>query len=154
MTEDAVSLEQSSTDPRPVFEGDWQSASGREKGEHSERVRQWKARHPERTGQGAKAGAAKAQRPMAAGSRPQPSDAQPHADDIAALQAVIDHAPIQSDRIRAIEAKQRILSRVEQEALAEAHGPLVALRDALSAIPEGDRVDALGGLLGVQRAEG
>jgi hypothetical protein len=34
-------------DPRPVFAGDWNSASGAEKGAHSERVRQWKLRHPE-----------------------------------------------------------------------------------------------------------
>lgn len=52
MTADNRQLNSSETaetadDPRPVFQGDWNSASGAEKGAHSERVRQWKLRHPE-----------------------------------------------------------------------------------------------------------
>jgi hypothetical protein len=79
------------------------------------------------------------------------------AADVSALQALID-APktLGSDRIRAIEAKQRILQRVEEEERAEAHGELRALRHALDALPEPERVAALAGLLVVegQGAEG
>ncbi len=129
-------------EPRPVFEGDWASASGVEKGRHSRRVEEWK----ERTGQRTEPRAAKGQSPMAAGVEPQLR----HADDLATLEAIIHSAPLNSDRISAIRQKQAILAQVAEEALAEAHGPLVALRDALSAIPEGERVDALGGLLVVE----
>ena len=31
-------------DPRPVFDGDWAAASGLERGQHADRVRQWKLR--------------------------------------------------------------------------------------------------------------
>lgn len=31
-------------DPRPVFDGDWATASGLEKGLHADRVKKWKAR--------------------------------------------------------------------------------------------------------------
>ena len=130
-------------DPRPVFEGDWKSASGVEKGEHSERVRQWKERNGVATGERAKREGAKGEGRMAAG------DGQPerHADDLRDLQSVIDHAPLASDRIRAIEAKQRILQRREQEEREEAHGPLVELRHTLEALPPDQRVGALSALL-------
>lgn len=34
------------SDPKPVFKGDWANATGVEKGRHSQRVREWKARQP------------------------------------------------------------------------------------------------------------
>jgi hypothetical protein len=55
-----------------------------------------------------------------------------------------------SDRIRAVEARERILSKQAEEQALEAHGPLVALGDALRALPEGERVEALSTLLDVQ----
>ena len=129
-----------SSDPRPVFEGDWASASGVEKGRHSRRVEEWK----ERTGQRAKPGAAKSQSRMAAGS----GRDERHADDLASLEAIIHGAStLASDRIRAIEAKQRILAKQEQEQLADEHGPLLQLRVALDLIPPHERGDALGALL-------
>lgn len=135
-------------DPRPVFEGDWSSASAQQKGAHGAAVKKWKARH--------EASGAEAQR--GEGAKPETGapagDGQPerHADDLRALQAVIDHAPINSDRISAIREKQRILAQVEAQAMAEAHGPLVALHEALSALPPEHRVEALGGLLQVEGA--
>ena len=71
------------------------------------------------------------------------------ASDLRALQSIIDTAPILSDRTRAIEAKQRILQRQAVEERGSEHGELVALRDALSALPVEERVGALGGLLGI-----
>jgi hypothetical protein len=43
----AASAASAEADPRPVFEGDWSSASGREKGLHGQRVKEWLQRHPE-----------------------------------------------------------------------------------------------------------
>jgi aminopeptidase N len=64
------------------------------------------------------------------------------------LQAVID-APksLASDKIRAVEARQRILQRVEEEQAQQEYGELLALRQALDALPEGERVQALHALL-------
>ena len=140
-TEDAVVIEDD--DPRPVFEGVWASASGVEKGEHSERVRLWKLRHPEHAGQRGDATAPGAQSRMAEPS----GEPERHADDLRALQHIIDTAPILSDRTRAIEAKQRILGKVEAEERGREHGPLIDLRAALDALPPEARVDALGALL-------
>ena len=134
-------------DPRPVFDGDWQSASGVEKGEHSERVRQWKERNGIATGQSAKRGgggqSAKAQ-----------SQAQSHDEErerhLSTLQSVIDEpGALSSDRIRAVEARERILSRQAEEQALEVHGPLVALGEALRALPMEERVGALSTLLEV-----
>ena len=88
----------------------------------------------------------KAQSRMAAGSE----EPERHADDLRALQHIIDTAPILSDRTRAIEAKQRILAKVEAEEREREHGPLIDLRAALEALPSGDRVDALSQLLRVE----
>ena len=128
-------------EPRPVFEGDWQSATGAEKGAHSERVRLWK----ERTGQSTRV-KGKGQSGVA---QSQPSTREEEqAAHLSALQTVID-APnsLASDRIRAIEARERILSKAYEEEKAEAHGPLLALGDALRALPEAERVQALHDLL-------
>lgn len=74
-----------------------------------------------------------------------------HADDLRALQTLIDGAAtLPSDRIRAIEAKQRILGKVEAEEREREHGPLIDLRATLDTLPAHERVAALGSLLGVE----
>jgi hypothetical protein len=73
---------------------------------------------------------------------------------LATLQAVIDDPKaLHSDRIRAVEAQQRILQRVAAEQAEEKHGALVALRQALDALPPGERVPALQGLLRLTPSE-
>lgn len=70
---------------------------------------------------------------------------------LATLQAVIDEPKsLASDRIRAVEARERILSRQEEEQREEAWSELRALRDALDAIPPEARGDALVELLSVR----
>ncbi len=131
-------------DPKPVFEGDWNSASGKAKGDHSQRVREWR----ERTGQRSKPGAAKAGGRMAAGVAPQlPPETERDAADIATLEGIIAHAALASDRIRAVEAKQRILNRIEAGAIEQEHGELRAVARTLEALAPEDRVAALRALL-------
>jgi len=73
------------------------------------------------------------------------------AADVEALQALIDASKtLGSDRIRAIEAKQRILSKVEEEEREERYGALVAMRQALDTLPVEQRVEALTSMLGVK----
>lgn len=73
------------------------------------------------------------------------------AADLATLDAIVASSKsLPSDVIRAVEARQRILNRAEAEALADEHGDLVALRDALSVIPAEHRAEALKGLLRVE----
>lgn len=133
------------TDPRPVL-STWATASAAERGAHGAAVKKWKARELAREEERAARKAAE----RGSGSGPGVEREARHADDLATLEAIIHSAPIMSDRIRAVEAKQRILARVEEEERAQEHGPLVALGEALSAIPEGQRVSALGQLLGVE----
>ena len=130
-------------DPRPVYDGVWAEATGVQKGEHSERVRLWKERNGIATGSAAKGGGNAAQ-----------AKAQSHDEERAAhlqtLQAIINEpGALSSDRIRAVEARERILARQAEEQQAEVHGPLVALGDALRALPMEERVDALSALLAV-----
>lgn len=79
------------------------------------------------------------------------SGVAPDAADLQTLQAMID-APktLGSDRIRAIEQKQRILQRQQVEKAEQEHGPLVLLRNALDLLPAEQRVHALSTMLGVQ----
>jgi hypothetical protein len=133
-------------DPRPVFDGDWSKATGPERQAHRTRVNAWYGRHPEarpsaKRSEAAKAEAAAPQSGMGARDEEQVAH-------LRVLQAVID-APksLASDRIRAVEARERILQRVEEEAKAEAYAPLVALRHALDALPSEARADALSALL-------
>jgi hypothetical protein len=143
-------------DPRPVFEGDWNSATGVQKGEHSERVRQWKERNGIAQGAAGRGAARSGANGVVEPSDPlAPSAHSPvaarDADDIAALQAVIDKPKtLASDRIRAIEAKQRILNRIDAEQAEHEHGELLALHAALCAVPEAQRGDALRALVRVE----
>ena len=137
-TDDAVSIEQED-DPRPVFEGDWQSATGVEKGQHSQRVREWTARQ-----------AAKAEARMATPSG-QPAQGVPTAD--AATRTVLvairdDGNAHDSDRIRAAQA----LIALDREGAAQAQGPspLTALRQCLDLLEPHERLAWLQG----ERLEG
>ena len=90
--------EQVDDDPKPVFDGDWQSATGVQKGQHSERVRQWRKRQ-----------AAKGQSPMGAASGQPVSRAglgAPPADPTRSVLEAIRDDPkaLASDRIRAAQA--------------------------------------------------
>ena len=146
-------------DPRPVFEGDWAKADGQARSAHRTRVNAWYQRHPEERpsakgdgkggGKGAKGGGDAQSRMDAGNGRHERHERQDaNLATLRRIQAMPDaHA---SDVIRAVEAEQRILERVEQEQRAEQHGPLLALRDALSAIPEAERVGALDSLLRVE----
>lgn len=74
--------------------------------------------------------------------------------DVAALQAIIDGpASLNADRIRALDAKQRMLSAAAIEQASDVHSDLVALRDALLPLPEAQRVDALTSVLRVKDEE-
>ena len=131
-------------DPRPVFAGEWGKASGKERQLHMQAVAAWKARHPELDGQGAKAGRGGPQ------SQAQSQDGE-RAAHLSTLQQVIDEpGALSSDRIRAVEARERILSRQAEEQREEQYGPLVALGDALRALPIEQRVDALSELLTIE----
>ncbi len=132
---------------RPVFQGAWNSATVAEREAHNRAVRAWKQAQGIGVGQRTGAGAAKAQSRMGAGDAPHAA----HAADLALLQTIADdQQALPSDRIRAIDQKQRILSRVAAEQLESEHGPLVALRATLDTLPPAERV---GALLAVLRAD-
>ena len=128
-------------DPRPVFEGDWNSASGKDKGDHSERVRLWK----ERTGQSR----AKTSRGLDSGMDAQsaPHDArQPiaNAAERRTLEAIRDdtHAH-DSDRIR---AAQTLIGMDTRTLEGGANGSdLVALKDILALLEAPERLAWLQG---------
>jgi hypothetical protein len=128
-------------DPRPVYDGDWLSATGVEKGRHSQRVREWKARQK---------GVAR--------SRMAPSPGQPvaalpsrdAADGVtrAVLEGIRDNPGAHdSDRIRA--AQQLIALDRAAEGVAHAPSPLYELRLALELLPPHERLAWLQG----ERAE-
>jgi hypothetical protein len=128
-------------DPRPVFDGDWNSATGVQKGEHSERVRQWKARNgllpAGRMGKGSE------QPPR----RPQGDDATAAAIDPrnrAVLEGIRDDRnALPSDRIRATQT----LLQAERGADAQGQGDsdLVALRQVLDTLAPHERLAWLQG---------
>jgi hypothetical protein len=120
-------------DPRPVFEGDWKTASAQERGRHGAAVQRWQRRQP---------------KPPEPESKPIEGH-EPHAADIATLDSVIRNAKHDADRIRAVDTKQRILARREAAAREEEHGDLVALHSTLLALPVEERVDALCRVLAV-----
>ena len=142
--EDAVVFQPG--DPRPKFAGDWAKATGYERQAHMTLIAKWKQAQPDKGEGSARSGSANAQsRTVEPGEEP-----ERHADDLRALQHIIDSAPILSDRTRAIEAKQRILGKVEAEEREREHGPLVDLRAALDTLPAHERVGALASLLRVE----
>lgn len=155
---DADAAQPEAPEPKPVFEGDWNSATGVEKGRHSERVRQWRKREEARE-------AAEARRRMGSGSEQQaarttsaasPSGpGQPVDPTRAVLEAIRDNPSAHdSDRIRA--AQQLIALDRVGDAEAQGGSDLVALRDTLALLqPEerlawlqGERLKAMGSARG------
>ena len=133
-------------DPRPKFAGDWAKATGYERQAHMTLIAKWKAAQGDKAAPSGQSAKPEAQtRTVEPGEEP-----ERHADDLRALQHIIDAAPILSDRTRAIEAKQRILGKVEAEEREREHGPLVDLRAALDTLPAHERVGALASLLRVE----
>jgi hypothetical protein len=128
--------------PRPVFDGDWNSASGSEKGKHSERVRQWQRRVDA-------AAEAEAQAQAASGfSQPAPPVPTPDATTAVLVAIRDDTNAHDSDRIAAAKA----LTAMEREAQATTDGPspLVALRQVLDTLQPHERLAWLQG----ERVEG
>jgi hypothetical protein len=138
-------------DPRPVFDGDWSKADGRARQAHMTRVAAWKARHPELDHRPAGKGRKAASSDLRSEAGSQDEEHAARSKHLATLEAIV-HEPgaLASDRIRAIEARERILSKQAEEKALEAHGPLIALGEALRAIPTDQRVEALAGLLRVE----
>lgn len=133
-------------DPKPVFDGDWQSATGVQKGQHSERVRQWRRREEERA-------EAEAQRRMAAGfvQPVSPVAPSPAADDPtrAVLVAIRDDVnALASDRIRAAQTLIGLDRGEAQQGPGESD--LVQLRAVLETLQPHERLAWLQG----ERAEG
>ena len=125
------------TEPRPVFDGDWNSASGTAKGQHSERVRQWKERRD--------AAAARVAQSQAGSGIGQPAVPVPTPDATRAVLVAIrdDPGAHDSDRIRAAQA----LTSMEREDAAQVQGPspLVALRQVLDTLAPHERLAWLQG---------
>lgn len=151
VSDSAAVLEHLRGTPRPVFEGDWTTATGVQKGDHSERVRLWKQAN------GISGAASSAKRGDAAKGEAQSRMValdEARAADVAALQAIIDGSgSLNADRIRALDAKQRMLSAAAIEQASDVHSDLVALRDALLPLPEAERVGALTSVLRVKEEE-
>ena len=128
-------------DPRPVYEGDWQTATGAQKGAHSEAVRQWKLR------QGLPVGG----RMGAGSSQPVPRlpSAQPGSDPTRTVLEGIrdDTKALASDRIRASQALIA-LDRGDAEQGAQ-DSDLVQLRAVLETLDPTERLAWLQG----ERAE-
>ena len=123
-------------DPRPVYQGDWQSATGVQKGAHSEAVRQWKLR------QGLPVGGR-----MPSGSEQPvpriPSAAPGDAASRRVLEGIRDDAKaLASDRIRATQALIA-LDRGEEQAVQDSD--LVQLRAVLETLDPSERLAWLQG---------
>lgn len=124
-------------DPKPVFQGDWNSATGAEKGRHSERVRQWRKR------QEAKGGGR-----MAASSEQPVSRLRPDDPAVAASRTVLesirdDRKALASDRIRATQA---LLALDRGDAAAGVQdSDLVQLRAVLETLDPSERLAWLQG---------
>jgi hypothetical protein len=138
---EGVAAEGVDPDPRPVYEGDWLSATGVEKGRHSQRVREWKARQKD------------VARSRMAPSPGQPVAALPSRDAAQAVTRAVlegirdDRDAHDSDRIRA--AQQLIALDRAAEGVAHAPSPLYELRLALELLPPHERLAWLQG----ERAE-
>ena len=134
-------------DPRPVFPGHWPTATGKEKGDHSQRVREWKERHgllPEQQ-------VPDAAKVSGSGSGAGDGEHDRDAHNLRTLRAIqSDPKTLPSDRIRSVEAEQRILNRLQVQQAEEAYGPLRELHAALSAVPQPERVALCTQLLSVE----
>lgn len=146
-TQNETSAIPDAPEPKPVFQGDWNSATGVEKGQHSERVRQWRKREEARA-------EAERQRRMGAGSEQPVSRLSPDAAPPAGLPADAasrrvleeirdDHRALHSDRIRA--AQQLIALDRGAEAQGSGESDLVTLRAILETLPVHERLAWLQG---------
>jgi hypothetical protein len=137
-------------DPKPVYAGDWRTATGTEKGRHAEAVRQWKLRN----------GIAVGGRMDARSSQPVPQQptpdaaatalsAPPDAASRSVLIAIRDNSQAHdSDRIRAIQ-QLAALDRGDVEQ-GQGESDLVALRSVLELLTPSERLAWLQG----EREEG
>ncbi len=134
---DIPSTEASDSDPRPVFQGDWQSATGPEKGAHSEAIRQWKLRQ-----------SGEAQSPVVEPTGQQGRRAQGNGSGDAASLAVLrgirdDGNALDSDRLR---AAHLLIQAERAEGMGEAQdSTLVQLRAVLETLEPAERLAWLQG---------
>jgi hypothetical protein len=146
----AAEAETGDPDPRPVYAGDWKTATGAEKGAHAEAVRQWKLRNGVPVGGRMAAGS---EQPVARKATPDaPSAGAPPPPADAASRRVLeeirdDHRALASDRIRA--AQQLIALDRGQEAQGAGDSDLVTLRSVLELLTPTERLAWLQG----ERAE-
>jgi hypothetical protein len=132
-------------DPKPVYPGDWQSATGVQKGQHSERVRQWRRRELERdAAEAAERIGAGSQQPVGHDHRATPPSGLPPDPTRAVLEAIRDNPGAHdSDRIRA--AQQLIaLDRVDGAEAGSGSG-LAELRTVLELLTPDERLAWLQG---------
>ncbi len=130
--------------PRPVFQGDWNSATGKQKGDHSERVREWRRRQEAKGG--GRMGAASGQPVSRTTSAPSPSG--PADPTRTVLEGIRDDTKaLASDRIRASQALIA-LDRGDAEAGVQ-DSDLVQLRLVLEQLTPEERLAWLQG----ERAE-
>lgn len=152
---DSQQQQSAADDPRPVFQGDWTAATGAEKGEHSERVRQWRERNglPRQRAKGGAPGrmAASSGQPVPDAAAPAAAPAVGDAASRAVLTSIRDNPNAHdSDRIRAVQ-QLAALDRGE-EAEGQGQSDLVALRGVLETLDpserlawlQGERVEGLG----------
>jgi hypothetical protein len=135
-------------DPRPTFDGAWNSATVAEREAHNGRIRAWKEAQGIALSQRTGGGVGEAQRPMAAGSGRVAATAQGPTLPPDATRAVLigirdDPQAHDADRIRAAQA----LIGMEREAQAQSDGPspLVALRQVLDTLAPHERLSWLQG---------
>lgn len=124
------------SDPKPVFQGDWNTSTGTEKGLHAEAVRQWKLR------QGLKVGG----RMGATSSQPVSRTTDGDAFDPANRQVLMDirddPRALASDRIRATQALLQLERGAE---VVGSDSDLVALRAVLETLRPEERLAWLQG---------
>jgi hypothetical protein len=144
----AAEAETGDPDPRPVYAGDWKTATGAEKGAHAEAVRQWKLRNGVPVGGRMAAGS---EQPVARKATPDAAPPSAPPGDAASRRVLEeirdDHRALASDRIRA--AQQLIALDRGQEAQGAGDSDLVTLRSVLELLTPTERLAWLQG----ERAE-
>ena len=150
-TQDDQSADQSAApetpeapEPKPVFSGDWNSASGAEKGRHSERVRQWRKREQARAEDEARRRMGAASEQPVSGIAPSTAALSPQPDATRAVLEGIRDDPqaLASDRIRAASTLIALDRGEEQQAV---DSDLVQLRAVLETLQPEERLAWLQG---------
>lgn len=136
------------SDPRPVFQGDWGKATGKERQAHMTLVAAWKARQPGGDGDAQSRMAASSGRLATPVAMPVPTGTAGTAGDAATrsvLVAIRDNANAHdSDRIRAAQALIA-LDREAEQATGAGPSHLVALRQVLDTLEPHERLAWLQG---------